>query len=120
MTDGWGNRFFLRSILRQQLLYHLPVHIRQPEIAALEAVAEAGVIEAEQVQDGGVQVVDVDFVLGGVEAEFVGLADGDARFHAAAGQPHGEAVRMMVAAIVAALDHGRAPKLAAPNDQRVF
>ena len=37
------------------------------------------------------QVVDVDLVLDGVEAELVGLAERDARLDAAAGQPHGEA-----------------------------
>jgi len=38
---------------------------------------ELGVVEAEQVEQGGVQVVDVDLVLGGVEAELVGLAEGE-------------------------------------------
>ena len=41
-------------------------------------------IEAEQVEDRRVQVVDVDFVLRHVEAEVVGLAEGEAGFHAAA------------------------------------
>ena len=58
-------------------------------------------------------------VLDGVEAELVGLAEGDARLDAAAGQPHGEGVGVMVAAVVAALDHRRAAELAAPDDQRV-
>jgi hypothetical protein len=35
---------------RQQLLHHLAMHVRQPEVAALEAERQPGVIEAEQVQ----------------------------------------------------------------------
>ena len=45
------------------------------------------------------QVVDVDAVLDGVPAEFVGCAVGHAAANAAAGQPHGEAVGMVVAAV---------------------
>ena len=47
--------------------------------AALVHVDELGVVEAEQVQDRGVEVVDVQAVLDGVEAEFVGRADRSGR-----------------------------------------
>ena len=52
----------------------MPVHVGEAEVAALEAVGELLVVEAEQVQDGGVQVVDVDLALDDAEAEFVGRA----------------------------------------------
>ena len=58
---------------RQQLRHHLAMHVGQPEIAALETVGQLGVIEAEQVQQRGVQVVDVNAILDDVEAELVGL-----------------------------------------------
>src|SRR5213078_1841939 len=51
-------------------------------------------VEAEQVQDRGVQIADVNAVLRG-----------------------GEGVGMMVAAVVAALHHWRAAELAAPDHQ---
>ena len=51
------------------------MHVGQAEVAALEAEGELRVVEAEQVQDRGVQVVNVDAVLDGVEAEVVGLAE---------------------------------------------
>ena len=95
------------------------MHVGQAEIAALEAVGQLGVVEAEQVQDRGVQVVDVDLVGGCVEAELVGLAERGAGLHSAAGQPHAETIRVMVAAVVASLDHRSAAELAAPDDQRV-
>ena len=41
------------------------MHIRQPKIAALEAVGEFEVVQAQQVQDGGLEVVDVDAVFDG-------------------------------------------------------
>ena len=51
------------------------MHVRQAEIAALEFVSQLRVIQAQQVQHGGVQVVDVHPVFHHVEAKFVGLAD---------------------------------------------
>ena len=56
-------------------------------------------VEAELVQDGGVDVGDVVAVLDGVEAELVGGAVGDAALDAAAGQPDREAVGVVVAAV---------------------
>ena len=50
------------------------MHVGQAEVAAGVAVGEPGVVEAEQVQDRGVQVVDVDRLLDGLVAEFVGGA----------------------------------------------
>ena len=57
----------------------MAVDVGQAEVAALEAEGEPLVVEAEQVQDRGLQVVDVDLVLDGAEAELVGLAEDDAR-----------------------------------------
>ena len=71
-----GRRSSAQQIIcsRQQPLDDLAVHVGQAEVAALEAVGQLGVVEAQQVQDRGVQVVDVDLVLDDVEAELVGLA----------------------------------------------
>ena len=102
--------------LCQQLRHHIPMHVGQTEIAALEAVGQLGVVEAEQVQDRGVEVVDVDFVRRGVEAELVRLAERGAGLHAAAAQPHRETIRVMVSAVVASLDHRSAAELAPPDD----
>jgi hypothetical protein len=53
----------------------------------LEAVGEALVVDAELVEEGGVEVVDVDGVLDDVEAEVVCPAVTVARLDAAAGHP---------------------------------
>ena len=57
-----------------QLLDDLAVDVGQPEVAAGVAVGELLVVEAQQMEDRGVQVVDVDLVLDGLEAELVGGA----------------------------------------------
>ena len=65
--------------LGQQVVDDLPVHIGQPEIAAGVAVGQLLVIDAQDVQQRGVQVVDGDAVFDGAEAEFVGCAVGRCR-----------------------------------------
>ena len=63
------------------------MHVGQAEVAAGVAVGQAFVVEAQQVQQRGVQVVDADAVLDGAETEFVSRAVGQAPFDATAGQP---------------------------------
>lgn len=73
------------------------VDVCEPVIATLKAEGEAFVVEAEEVEDGSLEVVDVDFVFGDAEAEFVTGAVA-AGFGAAAGHDHGVAIGIMVAA----------------------
>ena len=68
-----------RRALRKQSLHDFAFNIRQPEVAALKTIGEFRVIEAEQMQKRGVQIVDMDFVLHDVKTEFVGFAQRDAR-----------------------------------------
>src|SRR5579864_7482277 len=63
------------SVSRQQLFHHLAGHVRQPEIAALEAIGQFQMIEAKQMQDRRVEVVDVDWVFDHTPTEIVRLAD---------------------------------------------
>jgi hypothetical protein len=71
----------------------------------------------------GVQIVDVDRVAGDVVGKVVGLADRNSRLDPPAGQPEGEAARVMVAAVVvggeASLAIDGAAELASPDHQRV-
>ena len=110
--------------LCQNTFHHLAVYISETVAAALEFVGEALVVDAEEVQQRSLKIVDVDGVLSGVHAESVAGAVGDAGLHAAAGHPEGEGVRVMVAASLLAVFHvalqeGRAAELPAPNDERV-
>src|SRR5262245_62514976 len=104
----------------EELPDDLTADVGEPEVAALEPVGQSGMVESQEVEDGGVQVVDMDRVLDRVEAQVVGTAERRARLDAAAGQPDREAVGVMVAAVVAPLDHGGAAELATPEDQGVL
>ena len=71
--------------LRQHALDEFTVDVSKAELAALVAEGEALVVDAEEVQQGGVEVVDVDGIFGDGVSEFVGLAVDVAGFGAAAG-----------------------------------
>ena len=96
---------------------------RQFLIQSLELVRQPIVIETQQLQHGGVEVANVDRVSDDVVGEIVGLTVDRATLGTAAGHPHREAARVMVAAVVVfgepALRVDRAAELAAPDDQRV-
>ena len=64
------------------------MHIGETEIAALKAVDELLVIETKQVQDSGLEIVDMDFVAGNRKTEFVGLAIIEAPLDSATCQKH--------------------------------
>ena len=68
-----------RSLSKRSCKYildHSAAHIGQAVVAALEAVGEPGVVQAQQVQQRGVQVVHMDGIGHDVEAEFVGCRRG--------------------------------------------
>src|SRR5687767_8517836 len=102
----------------QQLLGHLAGDIGQAKSASLVAEGQALVVESQQVQNRRVQVANVHAVLGGMVAEVVGLAVRVAALDAAAGEPDGERVLVMIASRIGAgssLHHRRTAKLAAPD-----
>ena len=51
------------------------MHVCEAEIASLKAVGQSSVVQAEQVEDGRVQVMHVDLVFDGVKTEVVRLAE---------------------------------------------
>src|SRR4030095_1117303 len=110
-----------RTLLRQNLPHDVPGDVGQAEVAPGIAIGEPLVIEAEQMQDRGMKVVDVNPVLDGPEAEVVGRAVGQAPFHAAAGPPHRDAGRGVVAAStpLRRVGGGSAAELATPDDERL-
>src|SRR5438128_9724889 len=100
------------------------MHGRQAMVAALELEGEARVINAEAVQHGGVEIVHVHGIEDNVITVVIRLPEGDPSPDAAAGEPDGEAARVVIAAIFllrkATLAIDRAPELATPDDQRVL
>ena len=117
--------FRRRFSLGENIVHHFAVYIGEAIPAALVFVGESFVVDAKQVQQGGLKVMDVNGVLGGVHTKGVAGTIGDARPHAAAGHPSREGVRVMIAAPLLAVFHvalqkGRAAKFTAPNDERVI
>ena len=74
-------------------------------------------VHAEEVEDGGPEVIDSLHLLHGVVAEVVGFAESHAATHAAACHPDAEAVGIVVAS-VAALGEESAAEFASPDDER--
>ena len=85
-------------------------------------VGQRLVVDAHEVEYGGVDVVDVvdvRFVHHGLEAEFDGLPVAHAAFHSAAGHPHAETIRVLVSAgRTLAFAEWHATQFAAPHDKR--
>ena len=73
--------------LHQDVFHDFAEDIGEAVAAALEFVGEAFVIDAEEVEDGRVQVVDVHGVFRDVVAVIVGFTVGDTRLYAATGHP---------------------------------
>src|SRR5713101_2570278 len=87
---------FLLMLSGENLVYNTAMHVGETEVPALELVGEPLVVDAQQVEHGGVQVVHRDDILDGVVAEVVGAAVRDAALDAAAGQPDGKTLDVVV------------------------
>src|SRR5262245_28516416 len=85
---------------RENLFHDVPVNVSQPEIAPLEAIRQSLVVDPQAVEQRRVEVVNVNGLIDDVVAEVVGFAVDDARLYAAAGQPHREIARVMVASVI--------------------
>ena len=72
-------------------------------------------IESQQVQDGGVHIVNMHAILDGVIAEFIGCAVDEPRLNPAARHPHRIAVGIVVAT-VSGLRNRRAAEFSTPNN----
>lgn len=46
--------------LRQHIPNHLPRQVGEAVVAALEGVGELKVVDAEEMEEGGVKIIDVD------------------------------------------------------------
>ena len=87
----------MRNPLYENFLHDVAVNVGEAEIAAGVAVGEFFVVEAHHVQEV-VEAVNVDAILNGLGTVIVGHAVGVAAANAAAGQPDGEGIGVVVAA----------------------
>ena len=68
---GTTNIKFLISRSSQNLLHDIAMHIRKAIVPPTEAIRQSRVVKPHQVQDRGVQVVNVDLLLDRVPTELV-------------------------------------------------
>src|SRR6185295_17880131 len=82
---------------RQHLRHDFARHVGQAEVAALITVGEMFVIEAEEMKNRRVEIVDVDRLFRDAPADFVRLADDLSALHPAARHPDAVGKGMMIA-----------------------
>lgn len=81
-------------------MHDVSVDVGQAEVASLVTVGHSFVVDAKLMQNGRVEVVNVDRVLGDIVAEVVGFAVDRATFDACSGHPLCVAPRVVIAAVV--------------------
>ena len=96
------------------------MNVGQPIVASLEPIGMPQVIEAEQVQHRRIQVVNVNRIGNGIEAELIGLAVDVARLDASPCQPDAEAPVVVVATVISPLHHRCPAELPTPDDERLL
>ena len=73
------------------------MHVREAAFEAIVVEGEALVIEAHQVEDGGVEIIDGGLVQRGFETELVALAVTKALLHTGSGEEAGEGAGVVIA-----------------------
>src|SRR4030095_14246985 len=87
---------------------HFTVYVCEAEVAACVAECQFLVIQAEEGEDGGVEVVDLGFVLDGFVTVVVTLAIAEAAADAAARHPQREGFVVVIASVAALSVRGAA------------
>ncbi len=95
------------------------MNIRQPALGAVVVIRELLMVQAQQVKDGGVEVVDIHHVFNRLVAEGIGGAEAESVLDARAGEPGGESLGVVIAALGSLLERGHAAELGGPDDQRI-
>ena len=86
-------------------------------------VGQLFVVHTHLVQDGGLQIMDVDFIPDAVITEFIGFAIRYTRLNATPGEPHGKGFAVVIAAVergfftAPVFAHRGAAELAAPDNE---
>lgn len=109
----------------QDALHDVAVDIGQAEIATRMAIGESFVIEAQQVQHGGVQIMNVDAIFDSPISKFIGVPVGEPAANTTSRQPDRETMMVMISPRgVATTDRdfyrGRPAKFSSTNYQGFF
>ncbi len=85
----------IQTCIHKQVVHDPSVYVGDAEIATVVPVSETLVVESEEVQDCGVEIVVRNRRVDGMHSQLVGRTISETAFDAATGHPHGEPVVMM-------------------------
>src|SRR5438093_1223098 len=89
------------SLCGEEFVDNVTVDVGQPAVNAVMAEGEFFMVDAELMENGGVQVVTVGRIGGRFVRPFIALAVGDAAFEAGTSDPTGEGEWIVVASFAA-------------------
>ena len=93
-------------------------------MAALEAIGQLFMVDAEKMHDGGLKIMNVYLIFHRIETKVIGSPVGHSGFSSASRHPYGEGIRVVIASpslaiLDVTLNEWRAAKFASPDDQGV-
>lgn len=112
--------------LRKDFFHDVSVDIREAEVPTTVEIGEGFVIDAHEMEQGGVEIVDIDLVLHCVKTKIVRRSVVVSGFDTGSGEPGRKTVRIVIATVLVTPGHtvkefkgGRAPEFAPANDEGV-
>ena len=98
----------------------MSVDIGQASLKAVVVVSEPFMVEAEEVQDGGVEIVNSGDVFFGLPSEDIGSTMSMAFSNPSPGKPSGEAFGVVVSPAGSFLESRHTAKFSAPHHKSIF
>src|SRR6478672_1530610 len=94
----------------------------ESELASLVGISQTLMIQSHQSENCRLQIVNVHRILHDLKTKLIGLSNRDTWFHASAGEPNRECLRVMITSETpfqcrARLDHRRTAEFPTPYDQ---
>src|SRR5690606_22339898 len=107
--------------LCQYIMHHLSPYVGQPKIPSLKFIRQSFVIKSQLMQNGSMQIMDVNPVAYSIVPNFVGFTVTHPSFDSSSRHPHGKRLQVMISSVKShagpSLHHRRPAKLSTPNDQ---
>ena len=101
---------------------HVAIHVRQSKFAPGIGVGQTFMVEAHDVKQSGVEIVNGAAVFDGVVAKLIGFSITHPAAHATACHPHGEPIGVVVASqwAFSLLDGRRSTEFSSPDHQGII
>ena len=96
------------------------VDIGEASFDAVVVPRQSLMVEAKQVQNGGVKIMHGDDIFYRSISEFIRGTIGERRLHSRSCQPGREAIRVVITTTGTRLKRGHATEFCTPDDKRVF